>query len=176
MKETTATTPDKTGAACMQNHNNEQPGDYTTCKEINIPNNTDSKNSLKSQWLGITQEAPNNVDSGDINEVYKVAKHLGPYKPRALPSVQMEDGNLAANSQQETERWEAYFVEILIGELLEHVPVPEKCDTPLPEDLAEVLTVIDLSVNKNGDILKRLARGRSTGPGDFPTEVMQTGG
>ena len=116
MKETTATTPDKTGAACMQNHNNEQPSDYTTCKDINIPKNADSKTTANRSGL----ESPKRPQTTSIPATSRRSTQLrNTLDPtRALPSVQMEDGNEAADSQQEMERWEAYFAELLIGELL----------------------------------------------------------
>ena len=176
MKQTTATTPDKTGAACMHNHNNEQPSDYTTCKDINIPKNADSKTTANRSGLESPKRPQTTVTPATSTRSTKLRNTLDPTSQehyqvsRWKTATWLQTRNKKRNAGKPT-LWSSSSVNSF-----EHVPVPEKRDTPLPEDLAATRTVIDLSVNKNGDILKRLARGRSTGPGDFPTEVMQTGG
>ena len=69
----------------------------------------------RTQWESIAGDAQQAADRGDTQELYRLARRLGAFKPTPVPGVRLKDGILASDGDAGLARWAEHFAALLGG-------------------------------------------------------------
>ena len=131
-----------------------------------------SRSDKRNNILHITYCAGTAASRGDNRSLYRLARKLGPFKPKAVKTVCKECGSTTMSSNEYDDVWFRYFKALVRAEdvnsvediVVEHVG---SCRTAPP---------CNITWERVQDALSSLKLGKAVGPDGISAELIRAGG